>query len=719
MPLKPRIAGDCHAAVPYEFPEVKSKTSQNFKNVLRAIGQLRCQQAAAPPCPSCDCPPCPPPEIPPEIEPVPFDGKPYENIYADTLNYIGNIGTVGGQANINYRIFDPVTGAEVAQFTTDDGDGAVWSNAQGTGAFWHIPTNTVWIAGTVSGGPASVRVYDAGIMATTRDPDAAFLFQRDYAGYNFTGPGDSQDAIEYCPLTGEVYIGMKSTSAPITTFAVLDPSNGAIIATGKPEETVGWNFDEEKVTSFMWHPAYGQMMGFLIRDEFFTIHPVTYETSELSGNIGGLIDSGSGIPQAAYAGNGYGYMVPSKYGNVFRFNDPELFIPNNGSGGPSIPTFKSGLTVDGAGGGSFVSAIPECALIVVSRGNDSLVFSDPDNAGIVDVINANDSGGVVARFKPSFNPARTAYCYSSQTLSVVPWWNQDTEWFVQFFRLPLACAGDVGPPGTDPIPPPSTPPDDPPPPVDQDPGPPEQDPGAPPPGGGAPPPDEPAPQPPPSGGAGACEHSGEGDDDGDGLIYHYNLKGECTPCAENGPSFLAGARPRNLVHCDQLPKPSASLVGLACTYQPNNGDDPYTGTVIVNVIMTARHNMTGLTLDSATGCADGTDLGTGRLVHMYIMAPGEHPTTHAPLLNQSGPGGGLGVSGSGGQFGIFDGISGAVNREQYTDLAGGKPACGGGSLPLEYDIYFRNEVVTCSTGIIVSPWVLVRVRLKYPPGWTL
>lgn len=214
-------------------------------------------------------------------------------------------------------------------------------------------------------------------------------------------------------------------------------------------------------------------------------------------------------------------------------------------------------------------------------------------------------------------------------------------------------------------------------------------------------------------------HSGEGDTDGDGEIYHFNLKGECEPCPENGPVFTADRRPYNLVHCDQLPVPSVSLVGLKCEYQPNSAADPYTGTVIVDVMVNVRNNMTGLVLDSQTGCADGVTL--DRLVHMYVMQKGEHPITHRQFLYAGLPDS-LGVQGTIGIFGtgISGGsTSGAHNKEQYSGLSGGKPACGGGTTPLEYDVYFRNEIATCSQGIIVSPWVLLKVRLKYPPGWTL
>jgi hypothetical protein len=474
MGLPPKQAGDCHAAVPFEFPQSPAKVSQNIKNILKEIAALKCKtitcedikEALQDPecaCLVC-CPPCGGGKVP-DSEPVEFIGKPFENIYADGKIWIGDISSVSARI---YAVFDPIHHVKIADLLNTDIAGSGMKDTCGFGACWRQTANQVWISGFNTNNTV-LRLYNAASVTA--------IVEYEYAGTTASAP----NAIEWCPLGDTIFAAMQADDDSYSVVQV-DPTDGSVIKTFKPPVDQG--FEDEEVYYMTWHGGERKMYCHLLRDQMFSIQVNTDGTAEAAGPmgcpIGGSIDTGHKVPESVWSPvTGLMYNVPDKHHDLYAYpsevdGDPAAL----GCAGASvIPKLLKDFTPNVPLGieASHVEYVSAKRALVVSLGNDGILFSDPNSNGQVQII--SHDGAVLQTWDTLFAPARVAHAPIANNIAVVSWWNQDTEWYVQFLGLDLlpgegspdtgggepgggssGGSGGGGGPGSNPDPPPPPPP---------------------------------------------------------------------------------------------------------------------------------------------------------------------------------------------------------------------------------------------------------------------
>jgi hypothetical protein len=475
MALPPKQAGDCHAAVPFEFPQSPAKVSQNIKNILKEIAALKCREITCEDIkealqdPECAClvccPPCGGGKVP-DSEPIAFTGKPFENIYADGKIWIGDIQGLNGRI---YAVYDPINHTKIKDLLNTDIAGSGMKDDCGFGAAWRRIGNQVWVGGYNSDN-ALLRVYDAATMTA--------IVEYEYAGTR----GQSPSAVEWCPLGDTIFFAAKADNESYTVIQV-DPSDGSVIKTFLPVPEL--SFEKEEVHYMTWHGGERKMYCHLLRDHMFAI-PVAADgtagsAGELGCPIGGLVDTGHMVPESVWSPvTGWMYNVTDKHANLFAYpGDVDGDVDALGCAGATLEPvlLKSWAGTPTDQKASHVEYVSSKKALVVSRGDDNIVFSDPNTTGLVQVL--SHDGAVLQTWDVQFSPARVAEAPIANNISVVAWWNQDTEWFVQFLGLNLlpgegspdtgggtpgggssGGSGGGGGPGSNPDPPPVPPPPD-------------------------------------------------------------------------------------------------------------------------------------------------------------------------------------------------------------------------------------------------------------------
>lgn len=682
MAFRPKDAGNCHVPLPYEFPDETEKVSQNFKVLAREVAELKCREViteftcedllavlndGCDICPFvCECP-CDVPSLPKQ-DPHPLAGIPFENIYGNGLNLIGNI---DGTQDFSYWVFDPIT--EVLQTTLKNSDGGNnWDLGQGFGAAYHPTRNEFWLCGSDRGAGLpyrSLRVYDAGLLAGGADSATAFKVQYDYPTF------DSQTlpcAIEYCEEDGMMWVGMAESQAG-DQVGVIDPSNGLLIRTHRCVGSTG--FEAFTPYSMVWHEGHKRMYMSQLRDRWWWVKFDGSEQSPgLSCAVGGIVDTGFKVPEITFSHTeGFLYQNPNKYSKLFKVAEwPGDYTGFGCTGGPGVDVW---VDPEGSQDASHIEWMSPLNAIMASRGDDSIIFADKDTKGRITLYAAGD-GAVLRDFESQHNVARVTYCPNAGKVSGVTWWDvSDSEFFLEYWPLGDEVPPDESDPDTDPGPGSGPPdPDDPGGGEPADPNPPEDPtPPDPTPVPAPNPPPPPTPDPP-----GSTPENPNG-----GVVYNVTTGLRST---------VLGLRD---------PAPIITLEGLNCTFQPAGGT-PYTGTVRTRAQFEFHRDQT----------VAGTNWETDLNVQYYVMNPGEHPETHPTADPFFGPTAepDIFLFAGNGPFDYFL-RNGARNYTNNSVV----PGCLAGTTDLDYDIYFRlEESAGTPFGIIISPWFVHVIRTKVP-----
>lgn len=680
MAFRPKDAGNCHVPLPYEFPDETEKISQNFKVLAREVAELKCADVLSEftcedllavladgcdICPwVCECP-CDVPSLP-KLDPIPLVGTPFENIYGNGLNLIGNI---DGAQDFHYWVFDPITEDLLTTLKNNDG-GSSWDLGEGFGACYHAVRKEFWLSGSdrVTTPFRAIRVYDATVLAAGGDSAAAFKAQYDYPSFD-TDVG--LHAIEVCPEDGMIWAGMAESQAG-DQVAVIDPSNGLIIRTHKAVGTTG--FENFGPLSIVWHNGHKRMYMSQLRDRWWWVKwDGSGESPGLTCAVGGIVDTGFKVPEITFSNTeGFLYENNNKYGDIYKVAEWPGDYTGIGCQSPS-PGFVIWVAPDNQQA-SHVEWMSPLNAIITSRGDDSIIFANEETTGRITLYSAGD-GAVLRDFESQHNVARVTYCPNAGKVSGVTWWDvSDSQFFLEYWPLGDAVPPDESEPDTDPGPPSGPPdPDDPGGGEPADPNPPED-----------PPPDDPtpvpSPEPPP-----APPAPPNPDNPNGGVIF-------------NIPSTTL---PKGNIVGLKDPAPVIRLNSIGCDLIPPGGT-PYTGTVKTKV---------NFTFDRAATIG-GTDWNPNLNVQFYVMNPGEHPETHPtadPFFGPTAEPTSFLFAGNG----AFDYFlrNGTRNYTNNTTV----PACLAGTTDLDYDIYFRlEEAVSIPFGLIISPWFMWVIRTKVP-----
>jgi hypothetical protein len=662
MGLPPKQAGDCHAAVPVEFPTSPAKISQNIKNLMREIAALKCrfndfEESALTDENACDvcCPPCGGGKVP-DSEPVPFDGKPFENIYADGKIWIGDISSNSDRI---YAVFDPINHVLITDLFNTDIAGSGMKDSCGFGACWRQIGNQVWVSG-FNATNALLRVYNAESLTA--------VVEYEYAGTVSAAP----NAIEWCPLGDTIFAAIQADDNSYSVVQI-DPTDGSVIRTFKPVAESG--FENEEVFYMTWHGGERRMYCHLLRDQQFHI-PVAADgtagdATTLGCPIGGLIDTGHKVPESVWSPvSGLMYLIPDKHHDLYSFpGEVDGPVADLGCANASIqPILLVDFKPDVPTGieGSHVEYVSAKKALVVSLGNDNILSSDPNSNGEVRLY--SHDGAVLQTWEVPFAPARVAHAPIANNIAAVSWWNQDTQWFVQFLGLDLlpgegspdtgggepgggssGGSGGGGGGGSNPDPPPSPPP-----------------------------PDDPPNEPP----------------------------GIPTPGVEdplNGPTLNATGRSANVIGLVDADNgghvgPAAELQSLHANYNPGGHNPPQEPWGPGWASMHAFFTSGGI-------AGQPTHAFNNQLVSYYVMRENEHPTTHPTVDPESLDTAVRKALGAGIDEDLWHG------SVQYDAQQSLPPAVAAGSVPIRLDFYFRWEKPDpIIPGIWVSHWTIIKLR---------